>query len=151
MIFDALKFPPLIAFVIGVLLRPFSGPITSSSVFDPIEKLGLLTIYLSLIFVGVHLPISKNSFKINNRSTGLTVVNRMLISPLIGVLLIWGFGLEGLLARTLLIMSVMPPAFTNMIIVARFSLDRKATSQSIFLLTFLSLALVLALRFAGIL
>jgi len=151
MIFDALKFPPLIAFIIGVLLRPFSGPITSSPVFDPIEKLGLLTIYLSLIFVGMYLPISKNSFKINNRSTGLTVVNRMLISPLIGVLLIWGFGLEGLLARTLLTMSVMPPAFTNMIIVARFSLDRKATSQSIFLLTFLSLALVLALRFAGIL
>jgi len=151
MILDALKFPPLIAFVIGVLLRPFSGPITSSPVFDPIEKLGLLTIYLSLIFVGMYLPISRNSFKINNRSTGLTVVNRMLISPLIGVLLIWGFGLEGLLARTLLIMSVMPPAFTNMIIVARFSLDRKATSQSIFLLTFLSLAVVLALRFAGIL
>jgi hypothetical protein len=151
-ILDALKFPPLIAFVIGVLLRPFSGSITSSLIFGPVENLGLLAVYLSLIFVGMHLPISKNSLKIfNNRGTGLTVLNRMLISPLIGVLLILGFGLGGLLARTLLIMSLMPPASTNMIIAARFSLDRKATSQSIFLLSFLSLAVVLALGLAGIL
>jgi predicted permease len=151
-IFNALKFPPLIAFIIGVLLRPFSGPITSSPAFNPIENIGLLTIYLSLIFVGMHLPISKNSLKIlNRRSTGLTVINRMLISPLIGALLIWVFGVEGLLARSLLVLSVMPPAFTNMIIVARFSLDRKSTSQSIFLSTFLGLALVLVLRSAGVL
>jgi predicted permease len=151
MISNALKFPPLIAFVIGFLLRPFSGTITSFSVFNPIQNIGLLTIYLSLIFVGIYLPISKNSFKINNRGTGLTVVNRALISPLIGGLIIVGFGLGGLLAKTLFIMSLMPPAFTNIIIVSRFSLDRKATSHSIFLLTFLSLALVLVLKFAKIL
>lgn len=151
MISNAVKFPPLIAFVIGFLLRSFSCTITSFSVFDPIQNMGLLTIYLSLIFVGIYLPISKNSFEINNRSTELTIVNRAIISPLIGGLIIVGFGLGGLLARTLFIMSLMPPAFTNIIIVSRFSLDRKATSQSIFLLTFLSLALVLALKFAGIL
>lgn len=151
MISNALKFPPLIAFVIGFLLRPFSGTITSFSVFNPIQNIGLLTIYLSLIFVGIYLPISKNSFKINSRGTELTVVNRALISPLIGGLIIVGFGLGGLLAKTLFIMSLMPPAFTNIIIVSRFSLDRKATSHSIFLLTFLSLALVLVLKFAKIL
>jgi predicted permease len=151
MISNAVKFPPLIAFVVGFLLRPFSGTISSFSVFDPIQNIGLLTIYLSLIFAGIYLPISKNSFKINNRGTGLTVVNRAIISPLIGALIIVGFGLGGLLARTLFIMSLMPPAFTNIIIVSRFSLDRKATSHSIFLLTFLSLALVLAFRSAGIL
>jgi len=151
MISNAVKFPPLIAFVVGFLLRPFSGTITSFSVFNPIQNIGLLTIYLSLIFAGIYLPISKNSFKINNRGTGLTVVNRAIISPLIMALIIVGFGLGGLLARTLFIMSLMPPAFTNIIIVSRFSLDRKATSHSIFLLTFLSLALVLAFRSAGIL
>jgi predicted permease len=151
MILNTLKFPPLIAFVVGFLLRPISGTITSFSVFEPIQNMGLLTIYLSLIFAGIYLPISKNSFKINNRGTGLTVVNRAIISPLIGALIIVGFGLGGLLAKTLFIMSLMPPAFTNIIIVSRFSLDRKSTSQSIFLLTFLSLALVLALKSAGIL
>jgi predicted permease len=95
MISNALKFPPLIAFVIGFLLRPFSGTITSFSVFNPIQNIGLLTIYLSLIFVGIYLPISKNSFKINNRGTGLTIANRAIISPLIGGLIIVGFGLGG--------------------------------------------------------
>jgi predicted permease len=151
MIFDTLKFPPLIAFVIGLLLRPFSGTITSLSVFNPIQNVGLLTIYLSLIFAGIYLPISRNSFKINNRGTELTVCNRAIISPLIMGLIIVGFGLGGLLGRTLFIMSLMPPAFTNIIVVSRFSLDRKATSQSIFLLTFLGLALVLVFRSAGIL
>jgi predicted permease len=150
-IFNTLKFPPLIAFVIGVLLRPFSATITLFSIYDPIQNIGLLTIYLSLIFAGIYLPISKSSLKINNRGTGLTVVNRAIISPLMMALIIVVFGLGGLLARTFFIMSLMPPAFTNIIVVSRFSLDRKTTSQSIFLLTFLGLALVMAFRSAGIL
>lgn len=90
MILNTLKFPPLIAFLIGFLLRPFSGTITSFSVFDSIQNIGLLTIYLSLIFAGIYLSISKNSFKINNRGTKLTLVNRAIISPLIMVLIIVG-------------------------------------------------------------
>jgi predicted permease len=151
MVFNTVKFPPLLAFVIGFLLRPFSGTITSFSVYDPIQNIGLLTIYLSLIFAGIYLPISKSSLKITDRGTGLTIVNRAIISPLMMALIILGFGLGGLLARTLFIMSLMPPAFTNIIVVSRFSLDRKATSQSIFLLTFLGLVLVLVFRSVGIL
>lgn len=144
----AITFPPLIAFFIGVLARPMLSGFVLSPAFGGLSSLGLLTVYLSLIFVGLAIPLSKESLLVfRNRVTGLITLNRLLISPVIALILIAVLNPVGVAKNTILIMSFMPPAFTNLIITSRFGLDVKATSQSIFLPTFMSLGIIFALRF----
>lgn len=145
---SAITFPPLIAFLIGVLARPISVSFVTTQAFEWLYGLGLLTVYLGLIFVGLAIPLSKDSLLVfHNRVTGLTTLTRFLISPLIALILITALNLDGIVRNTILIMSLMPPAITNLIIVSRFGLDIDATSKSIFLQTFLSIGIILLLRY----
>ena len=74
-------------------------------------------------------------------------MNRLLVSPMPTLILIVVFNPVGIMKNTVFIMSIMPPAFTNLIITSRFDLDVKATSQSIFLPTLVSMGIVFLLRF----
>jgi len=145
---QTLTFPPLLAFFVGLLARPLLANFVFSTAFDALHNLGLLTIYLSLILVGLSIPVSRDSlFVFRNRITGLITVNRMLISPLFALILIAVLCPMGIEKNTILIMSLMPPAITNLVIASKFGLDTKATSQSIFLPTLVSLGIIFALRF----
>ncbi len=144
----AITFPPLIAFFVGALARPMFASFVLSPVFGGLSDLGLSTVYLSLIFVGLAIPLSKDSlFVFRNRVTSIITLNRLLISPALALILIAVLNPIEITKNTLLIMSLMPPAFTNLIIISRFGLNVKATSQSIFLPTLMSLGIVFALRF----
>ncbi len=144
----AVTFPPLIGFFVGVLARPMLAGFVSSSAFGMLSSLGLSALYLSLIFVGLAIPLSKDSLLVfRNRVAGIITLNRLLISPIIALILIAVLNPVGIAKNTIIIMSLMPPGFTNLIIASRFGLDVKATSQSIFLPTLLSLVAVFALRF----
>jgi len=146
---DALKFPPLLAFIVGACLLPFSEEIRGfGPVFEGLHTAGLLTVYLSLLLIGLYVPIPKRPKEfLENPASNLITINRMLLSPLPSVVLVLAFGLEGLARNTILIMSVMPPAITNVIIASRFNLDVEVTSQSTFTLSFLSVGLVFLLKF----
>jgi len=144
----AITFPPLIAFLAGVLARPIFTGFVLSQTFGGLHGLGLSTVYLSLILVGLAIPLSKDSLLVfRNRITGLITLNRMLISPVLVLILIAVLNPVGIAKSTILIMSLMPPATTNLVIVSRFGLDVKATSQSIFLPSLMSLGIIFALRF----
>ncbi len=144
----AVTFPPLLGFFIGVLARLVLTPPVSSLGFDVLSVLGLSTVYLSLILVGLAIPLSKDSLLVfRNRVAGLITVNRMLISPIIALILVIALNLGGAVKSTIIIMSLMPPAFTNLVITSRFGLDVEATCQSIFLPSLLSVGVVFALRF----
>ncbi len=143
----AITFPPLIAFFVGVLARPVFTGFVSSSAFGMLSNLGLLTVYLSLIFVGLAIPLSKDSlFVFRNRVPGLITLNRLLISPIIALILIVVLNPAWIVKNTILIMAFMSPAFTNLIIASRFGLDVKATAQSVFIPSLMSLGIVFALR-----
>jgi hypothetical protein len=143
----ATTFPPLVAFFIGVLARPILSGFVSSSAFNALNVLGLSTVYLSLILVGLAIPLSKDSLLVfRNRIAGLITVNRMLISPILALILVVVLNLVGTEKNTIIIMSLMPPAFTNLVITSRFGLDVKATSQSIFLPSLVSVGVVFALK-----
>lgn len=144
----AVTFPPLIGFFVGILASPILAGFVSSSAFGMLSSLGLSALYLSLIFVGLAIPLSKDSLLVfRNRVTGLITLNRLWISPIIALVLIAVLNPVGIAKNTIIIMSFMPPAFTNLIVISRFGLDVKATSQSIFLPTFLSLVVIFVLRF----
>lgn len=145
---QTLTFPPLLAFFAGLLARPMLANFVFSTAFDALHTLGLLTVYLSLVLVGLSTPICRESlFVFRNRVTGLITVNRMLISPLFALILIAVLSPTEIAKNTILIMSLMPPAITNLVIASKFSLDVRATSQSIFLPTLVSLGIIFALRF----
>lgn len=144
----AITFPPLIAFFVGVLARPMLAGFVLSPAFGGLSGLGLSTVYLSLIFVGLAIPLLKDSLLVfRNRITGIITLNRLLISPVLALILIAALNPIGIAKNTILIMSFMPPAFTNLIVVSRFGLDVRATSQSIFLPVLISLGIIFALRF----
>lgn len=145
---QTLTFPPLLAFFAGLLARPLLANFVFSTAFDALHTLGLLTVYLSLVLVGLSTPICRESlFVFRNRITGLITVNRMLISPLFALILIAVLNPTEIAKNTILIMSLMPPAITNLVIASKFGLDVRATSQSIFLPTLVSLGIIFALRF----
>jgi predicted permease len=141
-------FPPLLAFVAGIALRPLSW---SGESFEYLHGFGKLTIYLSLILVGLYLPFSLQSvFFFCNPAALRIFLNRMVFSPLF-VLLFLPLFQDQLVRHTLLVNSLMPPAITNVVIISSFGLDTESTSQSLFLPTFISLVSVFCLRGLGLL
>ena len=141
-------FPPLLAFAVGMVLRPLSW---GGASFEYLHAFGKLTVYLSLILVGLYLPLSRQSvFFFSSRVPLQIFLNRMLFSPLLVSAFLPLFQ-DQLVRRTLLINSLMPPAITNAVIISSFGLDVKYTSQSLFLPTFISLTTVLCLRGLGFL
>jgi len=143
----AVTFPPLIGFLIGVLVKSAFAGFAATAAFGWLHEFGLLTIYLSLVFVGLAIPLSKESVLVfRNRVTGLITLNRLLVSPAIALALIAAFNPTELVRNNILIMALMPPAVTNLIIISRFGLDLKSTCQSVFLPTLMSLGIIFALR-----
>ncbi|MGQ9788970.1 MAG: AEC family transporter [Candidatus Hadarchaeaceae archaeon] len=143
----AITYPPLIGFLLGFLARPMIPGFAGTSAFLWLHQFGLMTVYLSLIFVGMILPLSKESLLIfANRVTGIITFNRLLVSPIIALILAAIFIPSEAVKNTLLIMSLMPPAVTNLMIISRFDLDVKSTSQSLFVPTLLSVAVIFVLR-----
>ncbi len=141
-------FPPLLAFLFGLVLHPLDW---SGRSFEMLHGFGKLTVYLSLLLVGLYLPLSRRSlFFFSSRVTRTIFLNRMVFSPLF-VLAFLPFFSDQLQRHTLLINSLMPPAITNAVLISSFGLDTESTSQSLFLPTFLSLGAVLALRALGFL
>jgi predicted permease len=144
----AVTFPPLLGFFVGALTRSMLTSFISSPAFDTLNVLGLSSVYLSLILVGLTIPISKDSLLVFRNSIASRItVNRMLISPILALILVVFLNPVGIVKSTIIIMSFMPPAFTNLVITSRFGLDVEATCQSIFLPSLLSVGLVFALRF----
>ncbi|MEM2878010.1 MAG: AEC family transporter [Candidatus Hadarchaeales archaeon] len=149
-IYESVKFPPLIAFAAGLLARPLLGGIASSGEFLLISGFGSLTVYLSLVFAGLMIPLSRDSLTLRRRVPALITFIRFLISPLIAAVLIVVLGISGNMRNTFIIMSIMPTAFTNVIISSRFGLDVSSTAQSVFIPTFVSIGATFALKFFGI-
>jgi predicted permease len=148
----AVTFPPLVAFFAGALARPALYGLVSTPLFGLLSDIGLLTVYLSLIFVGLAVPLSRDSLLLfRNRVAGLITLNRFLASPLLALLLTAFLNPAEAVRNTVIVMSFMPPAFTNLVIASRFGLDVRATSQSLFLPTFVSVGIVFALRFFSLL
>jgi malate permease and related proteins len=148
----AVTYPPLLGFLVGILAQPLLATHLTTPAFEWLHNLGLTTIYLSLIYVGLAIPISKDSlFVFRNRVTRIITLNRLLISPILMLILIAIFKTTGVVNGNLLIMSLMPPAVTNLLMVSRFGLDVKSTCQSIFLPTLMSLAIIFVLRLLAVL
>jgi len=144
----AITYPPLVGFFVGFLAAPIVPEFVSTTAFDALRYIGISSVYLSLLFVGLVIPISRDSlFILRNQVSRLITVFRTVVSPMMALILILLTNPWGVAKETVIIMSLMPPAFTNMIITSRFGLDVKATSQSIFLPTFLSIGIVFALKF----
>jgi len=140
-----ITFPPLLAFLLGLILRPFAWYGKS---FELLHEFGKLTVYLSLVVVGLYLPFSSSIRFFSNRVSMRIFLNRMVFSPLFVLAFLPLFS-DRLVQRTLVITSLMAPAITNVVIISSFDLDTESTSQSLFLPTFISLAVVFSLRWLG--
>lgn len=147
----AVTYPPLLGFLAGLLARPLLSEFVATQAFGWLSNIGLSTVYLSLIFVGLAIPLSKESlFLYRNRIAGLITLNRLLISPILALIVIAIFNASGIVNNVVLIMSLMPPAVTNLVMISRFNLDIKSTCQSVFVPTLLSLAIIFIIRLLAI-
>jgi predicted permease len=100
-IIRAATFPPFLAFLVGAFMRSTLADFVLTPEFNALDTVGLTTIYLSLILVGLTILLSKNLVLVfRNRVAGLITVNRMLISPIIALLLVVALNLNGVLKNS---------------------------------------------------
>ena len=112
-----IKNPPFYAIIFSaiVLFYEIDMPVF---VINTTEWLMYATIFLILMSLGIALTRLK-VFSLNNAV--ISSITRMFIGPLIGIGLIWFFGLEGFAAGVLLIQCSMPSAVLNYLVGSIYS------------------------------
>jgi len=129
-------FPAVVLLLLAVLLVYLRAPIPQDLHTFFTEKVSPVFLLLLLLQVGYHLRIEVSRQHL--RSLPLVGVSRFLLCPLVTLATcrLLGFGKTAL--QVSLYLSMMPPAFFNLILVQSLGLDTRPYSLTIFLLTLIS-------------
>jgi predicted permease len=112
--------------------------------------------YVSKGFVGIALvtlgaQLSEIKFEIKIRDILIPSLTRLIISPLLGFLFVFAMGIEGILARALIIGVSTPSAVNTALIAKEFNNEPEYASQIVFMSTILSaLTVSFVIYFTGI-
>jgi hypothetical protein len=125
-ILDIVKYPPFIAFVIGLILRiiNFEHSEMSKSV---LEKLGNLIVFLALISVGLQLKIKGNGIPYRELAVGLFF--KLILAPAFIFFLFYSIaGGRGLSVEVSLIESAMPPMVMGSVMAVSYGLNPRLSN-----------------------
>jgi malate permease and related proteins len=125
-VIDILKYPPFIAFIIGVILRiiGFEHSEVSKAVLD---KLGNLIVFLALISVGLQLKIKGDGIPYRELAVGLFF--KLLLAPALIFLLFYVIaGGRGLSVDVSLIESAMPPMVMGSVMAVSYGLNPRLSN-----------------------
>lgn len=123
---DILKYPPFIAFIIGLILRTinFEHSELSKSVLD---KLGNLIVFLALISVGLQLKIKGDGIPYRELAVGLFF--KLILAPAFIFLLFYIIaGSRGLSVDVSLIESAMPPMVMGSVMAVSYGLNPRLSN-----------------------
>ena len=133
-----------LAFALGFII--FMLPIEIPSLLNqPLEGLGKTTIYLSMLYIGAILAGIKWKDAIRSWQAYFLGLNKLLLIPVLGILVIAGLGKyfsfePGNLAVSVIILEVSMPCMANIVVLARiYGADDEVATKNVFITTILSI------------
>ena len=133
-----------LAFALGfiIFMLPLKIPVLLNK---PLEGLGKTTIYLSMLYIGAILAGIKWKDAIRSWQAYFLGLNKLLLIPIFGILVIAGLGRyfsfePGSLAVSVIILEVSMPCMANIVVLARiYGADDKVAAKNVFITTILSI------------
>lgn len=132
---EIFKFPFIYAALLGLTFN-LTGLRLPATLIKSIEMLGGITIPLALLMLGFRLSTTRI------KSLALPLLSsvlRMGLGALIAYLAVLLFKIDGLLAKSLIVMSTLPSAFMGLVLAERYKKDEDFTASAIALCTLLSI------------
>lgn len=136
-----LKFPPLFAFILGIILNNFV--VQNYSVINLLNGIGSLSIYLVIFYLGVEINLC--DIRKFNKVMPFSLLTKLLISPLIAFLIVSILSFNKLQILAIVLQAGMPSGMLTLVLSKHYKLDTKFTSTNIFSSTifgFLTLGLI---------
>lgn len=134
---NILKMPMIYGSVLGIALQLLAIAIPDI-VMKPIDMIADATIPTIMLVLGMQLgAITKKNVSIGDVS--MIMVQRMLISPVLALLLVWLLPIEGMLSQVLIVLSAMPSAANTMMLSLEFGTEPDLVSYSTLITTLLSI------------
>ncbi|MNP06107.1 Membrane transport protein [compost metagenome] len=145
-----LKMPVPYALVLGLIFNVFHWPLPLF-VSKPLGYIADSMVSIALLTLGAQ--IIKYPLRLDRLDVYLSVILRLLIGPVIGILLIFVLGLKGIPAQALLIASGMPSGVNSTILAEEYDNEPDFASQTVLISTLLNVITITALislsRFVG--
>ncbi len=135
--FNILKMPMIYGSLLGIILQLLTLPVPVM-IMKPVDLIADATIPTIMLVLGMQLgAITKKNVSIGDVST--IMIQRMLISPVLALLLVWLLPIEGMLAQVLIVLSAMPSAANTMMLSLEFGTEPDLVSYSTLVTTLLSI------------
>lgn len=116
------KNPALWSFGVGLVCRDRPVPVLLE---NSLRGFAWCIVALSLVLIGMRLSQLSSFARI--QPAVLSVGIKMLLVPLLLGLVLWAFGVTGLVYRAILLQMAMPPAFATLVLAEAYDLDRELT------------------------
>lgn len=130
-----LRMPLFHALIFAVILNVFNIPLPHF-LSEPIRYIADAMIAVALMTLGAQ--VAQLPFKLGDLHIFTHVFTRLIIGPALGLLLIFLFGLDGIVAQALFISSAMPTAVNSSIIAEEYDNSPDIASRIVLLTTILS-------------
>ncbi|GAA0286701.1 hypothetical protein GGQ92_000929 [Gracilibacillus halotolerans] len=140
------KMPVLYAMLAGVLLNYWNVPIPSQ-IWIPANYIANSMIAIALFTLGAQ--VAKLKFKKGLYSVYASIVLRLLGGPLLALLIIVTFNIEGVLAKALFIASSMPTSVNSAVIAEEYKSHPDLAAQTVLFSTVASMATVTAVIYVA--
>lgn len=137
-----LKMPVPYALILGMVFHIFHWPLPVF-VSKPLNYISESMVSIALLTLGAQ--IIKYPLRLDRFDVYLSVVLRLLIGPVIGILLIFTLGLKGIPAQALLIASGMPSGVNSTILAEEYDNEPDFASQTVLISTLLNIITITAL------
>lgn len=132
---NVLSMPSLYVLLAVILLKTYQLQLPEILMM-PLRNIANGFIAIALITLGVQLAEVKASFRL--KDVLVSSIIRLLLAPALGAGLIWLMGVEGVLAKSLILGVATPTAVNTAIIAKEFNNEPEYASQMVFVSTILS-------------
>jgi malate permease and related proteins len=129
------KVPTVYAVVLAALLNRFQI-VMPVSLARTVELASNASIPIMIVLLG--LELSRVQWSHSFRALGLSAALRLLVGPLVGLLLVIPFGLQGAARQGAVLEASMPAAVTSTVLATEYGLDTSLVTAIIFIGTVLS-------------
>ncbi|AOY76597.1 AEC family transporter [Clostridium formicaceticum] len=140
-IYKVLKMPTIYAIPLAFLLKAIPYDVTQTPVWPAFEYAKNALVPIALITLGVQL--SRTAFEFKNKDVYLATAIRLIVGPLLALLFIYLFDMEGIVAQVVMISSALPTGVNVALIAVECNNLPDFSSQTV-MITTLSSAVSLA-------
>ncbi|BFT70234.1 MULTISPECIES: AEC family transporter [Paenibacillus] len=131
-----LSLPVIYAIPVALLLRYFHLPVPSS-IHLPLTYISNAFMATALLTLGVQLGGMKWEFHFSN--VAVSNILRLIAGPLLGFLVVWMLGINGLTAQALVLSCAVPTSLSSVLLAIEYENEPEFSSQAVFTSTLFSM------------